>query len=154
MKIIFLDIDGPMIPTTMLMIHGASASQKRKFSPISVGLINSLCSLDDKIKIVFNSAHNDDGVMLYNDSIREGIRSEYIHQNFITTYPSTNYNRIGAIEHWLRKHGMEATNWCCFDDYDLNQTNHILVEFDLGIQISHYTKAKELLGISMNGFLL
>ena len=147
MKIIFLDIDGPMIPSYCYLLYGNYASLNRSFSPISVGLINLLCRLDDEIKIVFNTSHNVDEQFMLKAAIREGIVAATIHTDYMTKFPLRTLNRKEAVLEWLDEH-VNITHWCYFDDANyIDHPNHILVNFDEGINAKHFEIAEKLLDI-------
>lgn len=143
-KILFLDIDGPMIPGGMFFID-PMCSHERKYSPISVAIVNRICKLADA-KIVFNTYHNTAGAALLADSVREGIKLEYIHE----TAPRTLYphgirgvrdmdvrDRMAAIIQWQEENG--EADWLAFDDSNFTTDERLaLVNFDNGITPKHY----------------
>lgn len=138
-RIVFLDIDGPMIPAGCYLAYGRMASFDRKFSPISVACINKLCH-ETKAKIVFNSVHCGSGQALVDDAIREGIKVGHLHENPLTTYPNAN-SRLDAIEQWLHEHNEHEYLWVCFDDVDIGHDNQIMIDFNTGITPYHINLA-------------
>jgi hypothetical protein len=155
-RILFLDIDGPMIPAGCYFIYGMHASMKRKFSPISVGIVNELCH-QAEAKIVFNTAHNSDGERVIEDAVREGIKRGHIWSgNAQTRYPNTE-SRLTAIEHWIQENiDQEKTRlkWVGFDDFDYKHQNLVLVDFDVGLTPVHMNRAIEILGKGVKSFIL
>jgi len=145
-RLIFLDIDGPMIPSGCYVAYGYEASYNRKYSPICVAIINRLCH-ETKAKIVFNSTHNMSGYDLIDDSVREGLKFGHMYkEGSFTSYPRVE-NRKDAINLWLKKHDYNDSNclWCAFDDVDFQHSNLILIDFDVGITLKHYHKAVKIL---------
>lgn len=145
-RFVFLDIDGPMIPTGMFLLE-RDASIKRKFSPIAVACLNHLCH-EAKAKIVFNSTHNRDRLDLANDAIREGVKKGHLYnEGSFTEYPQL-HNRLDAIQLWLKEHGMNEDNskWVAFDDADFKHPNLVLIDYDEGLHPGHTDKAMRILG--------
>lgn len=138
-RIVFLDIDGPMIPSGCYLAYGVMASFSRKFSPIAVSCINRLCH-EAKAKIVFNSVHCGAGQNLIDDAIREGIKKGHLHDHCLTKYPNAN-SRLEAIEEWLDEHNNYEYDWVVFDDVEIGTNNQILVDFDIGITPYHMNLA-------------
>jgi HAD domain in Swiss Army Knife RNA repair proteins len=144
-KVIFLDMDGPMIPAGMYFID-PKCSFDRKCSPISVAIINRLC-LESGAKIVTNTYHNTAGAALKADLIREGIKEEYFHENWQTIFPhgirvvdTTLNDRMAGIQQWMIENG--EVDWLCFDDsYFTKDERLILVDFDAGIGGKEFDKA-------------
>ena len=153
-KIIFLDIDGPMIPDNMFFVN-EHASLQRCISPISVAIINRLCEKTDA-KIVTNSTHNyyDIGIFgdtgnligsrdLRTDLIAAGIKEEFIHSDWRTIYSASSHDRKYAIDTWLEKNTEEnAHAWICFDDLLFTEDKRlILVNSEHGISYENYNRA-------------
>lgn len=146
-RILFLDIDGPMIPGGMFFIDPMS-SHDRKFSPISVAIVNRICN-QSGAKIVFNTYHNTAGGALLADSVREGIKLSYIHEfGPMTLYPHgirgvtsmDMHDRMAAITQWQEVNG--EADWIAFDDSKFTTDERLgLVDFDTGISPKHYDLA-------------
>jgi hypothetical protein len=155
-KIIFLDIDGPMIPAGMYLLD-ENPSYKRVMSPIAVACINHLCA-KAKAKVVVNSAHNymntigtDENIKLA--LIRNGVKEEYFHDDWRTEMHreitgSGQYNcsrQYGPIL-WQAKNG--DANWVGFDDFQYTTSSRLVfINFDEGIHPGHINKALEIWGI-------
>jgi HAD domain in Swiss Army Knife RNA repair proteins len=102
-RIIFLDIDGPIIPNSMFLID-RSCSFKRIIPPIPVAVVKEVCRRTEA-KVVFNTTHNtpinnvaDIEVAL----IHAGLPAEYIHADMKTKYPTL--RRDDAVNEWLHRH--------------------------------------------------
>lgn len=159
-RVIFVDIDGPMIPSYMYL-GNTLASYERNFSPYAVKALNEFCERSGA-QIVFNSFHNyqmsthraGDGEILSNDenlrdaATRNGILSEYIHSDWRTAYA-----KIGASDHQKTRHGaimqwMDAhpnvNDWVAIDDADftvLAAGKQILIDFDYGFTVKEMNVA-------------
>ena len=143
-NIIFLDIDGPMIPSSCYLAYGVMASFERRFSPLAVACINRLCH-ETKAKIVFNTTHNRFyGDKLVDEAIREGIKKGFIHPTSPKTkYPELN-NRLEAIHLWIKENPEKPVRWVSFDDADVGE-NNILIDFDYGVGVKEINQAMKIL---------
>lgn len=145
-KVIFLDIDGPMIPATMFLLN-RMCSHERQCSPLAIAVMNRLCQ-NTGAKIVFNTTHNKnwDGVdSIETALVAQGLNSDHIHPTDPkTTYP---FNRRDvAVTTWLAKHP-EVTDWVALDDAKFtDKENLILVEPDGGLHLGHMNLACQMLG--------
>ena len=141
-RFVFLDIDGPMIPSGCYLAYGHRASFERKFSPIAVACINRLCH-ETKANIVFNTTHNRDGESLLQDAVREGLKAGHISsQTPFTMYPTLE-DRLLAIKQWLKEFAPDNCKWVSLDDCPIKDDNAILVDFDTGITPYHVNLAIE-----------
>jgi hypothetical protein len=131
MNIIFLDIDGPMIPSAMFLID-QNASYGRKFSPICIAVANEMCRVSNA-NIVFNTTHNRDADELREAIYTQGLNPGYVHSDSHTRYP--NVGRGLAIKEWLANHP-EVERWVAIDDVKCaDGDNMILVDPDVGIHV-------------------
>lgn len=148
--IIFLDIDGPVIPNTMFFFDGA-ASQNRTMSNAAIGILNWICKKSGA-KIVTNSTHNNyvtqDGENLRDALIRNGLEESHLHSSWHTVYNISSDSRMRSIEYWLMKNHMEDIKWICFDDMDFTKKHNLIkVDPDDGLQYHHAKLALTKLGI-------
>lgn len=145
-KIIFLDIDGPMIPTTMYLID-KMCSFERKFPVTTVAVLNRICK-ETEAKIVFNSTHNRSWVNVPDIElalVAHGLDPSYIRQeDFKTKYPDL--ARDIAVKEWLHRHP-EVTNWVAIDDVKFTDSENLIwVDPDAGLHVGHLNKAISILG--------
>jgi len=146
-KILFLDVDGPLIPSGMYVIN-KMCSFERTCSPIAVAIVNKLCK-NAEASIVLNSTHNIDGEKAKEELIREGLVASYFHESWKTAYPNkfSGGSRMECIEEWIEDHG--EADWIAFDDSHFTDDERlILIDFDVGITLRHYNMAGEIWGIS------
>lgn len=145
-KVIFLDIDGPMIPATMFLVD-KMASWHRLFPATTVAVMNRLCA-DTGAKIVFNTTHNE--AMKNVDDIevalvKQGLDAAHLHPSDLkTAYPDE--RRGAAVKTWLAKHP-EVTTWIALDDSRFtDEPNLIWVDPDAGLHVGHLNAALYKLG--------
>lgn len=149
MKIAFLDIDGPMIPSGQYLIN-RMCSWQRDFPAIPIACINALCDRSGA-KIVLNTTHNNpiDGVPdIQEMMIRAGIKSEYFHENPKTAYPNVGggRRRMQAIEDWMTANP-GVTHWVAFDDERFTEEENLIhINMDSGIHVGHLNQALGILG--------
>jgi hypothetical protein len=143
--VIFLDIDGPMIPATMFLID-RMCSFNRNFPATTIAVVNDLCKRTGA-KIVFNTTHNrpfngvpDIDVAL----VEQGLNAAHLHDDKHTLYPSI--PRDVAIKEWLARHD-EVEAWVAIDDVLCADPEHmILVDPDAGVHVGHLNDAVRILG--------
>jgi hypothetical protein len=151
-KIIFLDIDGPIIPTPMYFNDRSCALNFSQASNIAIACLNHLCEKSGA-KIVTNTFHN----TRKNPSVHEGLVEHGLNKDFLFSFNSSSGktgfpvdsltpNRMNSISIWIEDFG--PCDWLCFDDSNFTEDKRlILVDFDLGITYKEYRKASNLWGI-------
>ena len=152
-NIIFLDIDGPMVPGTWCLIEDC-ASLDRKFSPIAVRVLKLICDEFDA-KVVLNSSHNTmfDEPVNGTESVRDTFETYGLTKYLLgkTDFPvvpimNTNQeNRLVAVEKWIDDNDFTG-NWVIFDDVSLQHENAYTVSFDYGIGTNEYNFAAGIFG--------
>jgi hypothetical protein len=164
-KILFLDVDGPLIPSGMYAID-PKAMQNRTFSPIAVALVRNFCEKHD-IKIVMNTMHNkwprlcekyNAVFTVKDDLVRAGIPEELFHESWQTNYGiDENLGRYDAIKLWQTHRRIENFDidivWVCFDDAEFLKKDHydrhrlILIDFNHGITPNIINSAEKVLNL-------
>lgn len=140
-RIIFLDIDGPVIPSGMFLVD-KDASANRTFSLSAIAVLRHILKVTGA-KLVTNSSHNTygrKGFSLQDDLLSAGIPHDVFHDTWRTEYPNDHENggirdRMEAIDHWINQnddgHGVD---WLAFDDYRFTMDPRlILIDFDVGL---------------------
>ena len=117
-KVIFLDIDGPMIPVKSYMLPGHTSSAARTFDPCATAMLNRL--LDQAgAQIVISSTHGQRGYDHCVELLRiNGVDPAALHEDWITPRKMSSY-RIHEINWWLDKHP-ETTHYVAIDDESLD----------------------------------
>lgn len=158
MRIIFLDIDGPIINTPCFSLHAQASQLRRVMSQSALGWVVRLAKECDA-HIVTNSAHNFHDVPwqgedpdnatgpenLKQSLMRFGVPERFFHQNWRTEFPNNygeEYPRLKAVERWIKANG--DTNWVAFDDMPEEygpSPNVITIDFDEGVTKKHYLMA-------------
>ena len=150
-KIIFLDIDGPVIDIDSPVIV---SELRLTHNHRSIEMLNELCRKTGA-KIVTNSMHNYNDP--YNNTLRDdlimwGIDEDYFHNEWRTIFPHVDYSsvnspvrgigRLIAIEAWLAENG--NYDWICFDDRKFSDSHRLIHIADgLGIREQHVQQALE-----------
>lgn len=112
-KIIFLDIDGPMIPHRALLLPGQTPIMT-VFDPVAVSLLNHLCE-EYGWRIVIHSAWIKiyGGEFTHKHCISQGIKAEHFHEDaFCNEHIEWRYTRIAE---WLNRHP-EVKTYAMVDD--------------------------------------
>jgi hypothetical protein len=138
-KILFLDIDGPLIPAR-LYFNGSprphSTGGGWAYDPVAVGMIATLVERHG-IQLVYNSSHNDSGKdYIYHQALNNQL-ADWLHVDFMTTFPHQTYERAEGITKWLQEH-MEVTHWASVDDFPLQLPNAVQVDYNAGMTLSTF----------------
>lgn len=135
-RIVFLDIDGPVIPFSMFLID-RYASINRVLAPIPVAVVKMICERSGA-KVVFNTTHNINiqGVVNIDHAmVKAGFPAEYIHEDFKTKYPDL--PRDTAVMEWMKRHP-EVTDWVALDDTKFMRADNVIwVDPDAGLHLGH-----------------
>lgn len=149
-KVIFLDIDGPMIPYTSFLFN--------TYASFDQALDDRCCRVLQKIidasgaKIVFNTTHN---TMLYPSEMYNcpGLINQFeaagfgthIHETICTSYPGL--DRRTCIMQWQHMNGFDG-DWVAIDDAKIDHERAYLTDADLGIGIGEYNHCAKWLGFN------
>lgn len=146
--VVFLDIDGPMIPGTMYLLD-LSCSMRRLVPATTVAVINTVCERSGA-RIVLNTTHNMHraGVWEMREAlIAQGVKADWFHPtDSKTNYPAKGLGRLAAVNEWLGRHP-EVHDWVAFDDSKFTDDERlILVDPEAGLHLGHCNAALERLG--------
>jgi hypothetical protein len=166
-RIMFVDIDGPVINTPCYWVDGFASVQRTVLNTQSIGILNRLAALASA-RIVTNSTHNnytvrETGRTLKDDLIKWGLKEEYIHENWCTTFPWPDlesdplyptHRRLRGIMEWEQENG--EADWIAFDDEPFLQGDGrlMLINFDYGIDYNIYLQACNHWKLHPRGFVL
>jgi hypothetical protein len=139
-RVIFLDIDGPIIPYTMFLID-AMASHNRVIPPLTVSVVRELCKRSGA-KVVFNSTHNRRWKGVHDIDVavaKAGLPESDLHPDMRTKYPDL--DRDVAVVEWLSRHP-EVRDWVAFDDCEFTEADNLIwVDPNAGLNLSHLNSA-------------
>ncbi len=170
-RIIFIDIDGPIINTPCYWIDIAAGLDRSVLNTQAIGIINQI-AIKANAKIVTNSTHNthtvrSTGRNLRDDLIKWGMKEEYFHDDWKTEYPwpkdmrdsndptaiILEHRRMAAIKQWQEKNG--DADWIAFDDDKFIDSERLfLIDFNNGICYEEYIKVKEYWKFDDKDFIL
>jgi hypothetical protein len=155
-RIIFIDIDGPIINRPCYYVDIYASVKRSVMNTQAIGYINKLAKLASA-RIATNSTHNnftvkETGRTLRDDLIKWGLKTEYIHENWCTTFPWPDlvsdplyptHRRLRGIMEWEQENG--EADWIAFDDEPFveNDPRLMHVDFELGIDYNLFVKACE-----------
>lgn len=160
-KIIFLDIDGPMIPgrayclpKTKQKYKGVLAGVMTEFDPIAVSMLNEICELRGW-EIVLHSSwiRIVGGQVTYDHCIKQGLISQSFHED--AWCDETEHWRYTRVAKWLSNHP-EVESYVILDDEPYqadiyNGCSHpgdiekhlMLIDFEDGLLFRHYRKLRD-----------
>lgn len=146
-KILFLDIDGPMIPVRAYFLPNQTPLVS-VFDPCATSMLLRLLE-DSGAKIVISSTWGHKGKERCEALLRDnGIDPSYLHDDWVTPrkMSSARFHEIGW---WLMKHP-EVTHYVAIDDEDLPVDwipNAVLCDAAEGFSYRNYKECKVMLGI-------
>lgn len=134
-KVIFLDCDGVMIPSSFLLVE-PTACRDRKFPQTTIAVLNEMLKRTDAL-IVLNSSQSApvEGKLDLDEAlIFHGIPPRSFHASVRTRTPVL--ARDQAIEHWQVQNG--KVDWIALDDSNFTDDPRlILVDPQAGLHIGH-----------------
>jgi hypothetical protein len=149
-KILFLDIDGPVITTPCYFIDPECSMQRTVMSTHAIGYIKKLVREFGAL-VVLNTTHNIHDIedpltsrmrTIKDDLIWWGMKEDEFHPDWKTEYPNpygakfSENRRARAVKNWLEKNGDHE--WIAFDDEFFDAGNQYVIDFDLGIDYNAY----------------
>lgn len=149
-RVIFLDIDGPMLPARAWVGHTDDADVPFiVWDRIGVRMIASLLT-EAKAKLVISSswALRGRGVFEYHME-RNHLAKDHLHDDWMT--PREPETRSSQVHAWLKAHP-EVTSWISFDDAQVDGDGAITVSFDDGISLDDYNLARRM--FRLGGFMI
>lgn len=102
-KILFLDIDGPMIPGRAYTMPGQTKGIVKTFDPVAVGILNRICQ-DKGWRIVIHSSWLKvfGEKETYDHCIAQGLKPQYFHKD---AWCDENIHwRYTRVAKWLAEH--------------------------------------------------
>ena len=145
MKILFMDIDGPMIPHRAYLMPGNYGRLVTHFDHCATAMVNRLLRLAPA-KLVISSAWQINGRVKMEELLTmNGIDSGHLHEDWATSPPGP-MKRRAEIKLWLRRHP-EVTHWVAFDDEPVPAPGCIQCSFADGLLMKHFEMSFQLLGI-------
>jgi hypothetical protein len=151
-NIVFLDIDGPIIPTPLYYLDSSCSLKRSRMDHSALGWIVFVLKAANA-KLVTNSSHNYhivdelDHRDLRSDLIAHGIPKELFHENWRTRFGSWgSRSRMMTIVEWIEENACD--NWVVFDDVEVTDNGkQVLIDFNKGICRDDAYKALEILGV-------
>lgn len=147
-KILFLDIDGPVLPARASFLPNQTSPYWKILDPVCVGMVNNICETTGRRIVVHSSwvKHQDnfpDG--LYNWLVDQGLKPENFHADPLCKDISWRYDRVTE---WLGRHP-EIEDFVILDDEKPQTldpqwvTDHlILVDYLNGLSWENMESAK------------
>lgn len=144
MNIIFIDVDGPLIPGRIYILDYMYDDGIRRMEEIGCKLLREIMNRCNA-KLVACTTHSRDENRFFKMFEHEGFSRDDFHQDWRTDYPLKNRDRKQAVYDWLDNH-KNVEKYIIIDDHKFNDPNYIDINPEIGITLDNYRKATELLG--------
>lgn len=145
-KVIFLDIDGPMIPVRAYWLPTQTKPHVSVFDPVAVSLLNKLIEASGA-KIVMSSSWRKQGYDVVVELLsKNGVDPKHLHEDWDTPWKFSS-QRIHEIKWWLDDHS-EVTHYVAIDDESLLTDfvpNAIQADTYEGFSLRNYLEAEAFL---------
>lgn len=147
-KIIFVDVDGPMIPVRAYFLP-RQTKPATIFDPLAVAMLNRLI-VDSDAKLVISSTIRSKGrdfvvALLF----KNGIDPSHLHYDWCTKGKFTS-QRMHEIKWWYEDHIPEVTHYVALEDEDLDVDfvpNAVKADTNEGFSFRNYLEARVFLDI-------
>lgn len=145
-KVIFLDIDGPMISDRAMFLPGNRHKLAEWFDPLATLLLLDVIEKTGAALVISSTwatMGRDAVIELLNQN---KVNPDFLHQDWMTPRKFSS-NRETEIEWWLKKHP-EITHYAILDDYYgiKSMKNSVYVSTQNGLLWQDYQKMLQLLG--------
>lgn len=161
MKIIFLDVDGPMLPTRAYFLRANRSNnpyERQQFDPCAVAMVNVLLKASGA-KLVISSTwavnHQLGGKEKFSKvMVANGLNPADLHDDWMTPRKFSSSRGL-EIRWWLAEHP-ETTHWAALDDDPSirRMSGAVFCTMDDGLQMEHFQKARHLLGLPDQGLFI
>ncbi|WP_431861310.1 HAD domain-containing protein [Azospirillum sp.] len=147
MKVVFLDIDGPMIPQRAYYLPENHGKLVTRFDPVAVWMVLRLLHLAPA-KLVISSTWRKHGrERMAADLTVNGICPSHLHDDWSTgEHRDEPLGRAKEIMGWMDRHP-EVTHYAAIDDERLELPGEVRTTFHDGMQMGHFKLAGDLLDI-------
>jgi hypothetical protein len=145
-RVLFLDIDGPLIPGRAYMLPNQTKPIVKTFDPVAVSLINEACK--NRRQIVVHSSWlrypENYEYDLVGYMVKQGINRDLFHADPLCD--GLIHWRYNRIREWLARHP-EVTDYVVVDDEpdpDGHVKGHlVLVDFEDGLMMKQFRQLKD-----------
>jgi hypothetical protein len=138
-RILFLDIDGPMIPTRALFLQDGKLATV--FDQVAVAMLTNVLDAT-KAKIVISSTFAVHGLERTRKLLTDnGVPLRHLHDDWTCRTPMASC-REQEIHFWLARH-IEVEKWAVLDDGALVIDNLVRVDNADGMMSRHHTELME-----------
>jgi hypothetical protein len=152
-RVLFLDIDGPMIPIRAYTMPGQTRPIVTKFDPCAVGFVNRACFKQGRqivlhtswIRTGFWKPNIDGPGDVHDHCISQGIEAELFHED---AYCNREIHwRYDRIDEWLSRHP-EVDDYVILDDVNCpdewdKKAHLLLVDEGNGLLMSDFNKMQD-----------
>ena len=140
MNIIFIDIDGPLIPGRSYIL-----GHRPGIEEIGAKFLKELCSRCDAKLVACTTYAGRGKDLVLNMFVLKDIYERDFHSDWSIKYPNRGLTRQEAVKVWLEENP-GVNNYVIIDDARHDDPNWIEVHPEIGITLENYRKATNILG--------
>lgn len=135
-SVLFLDVDGPLIPSRVRCLHKAGSGSLNTWDPVAVAAIIDVLKKTSS-RIVVSSQGRILGMRRFKEQMEQNGMPWLLHPDWAISTDSK-MSRAEQIREWLSRHP-EVTTFAVLDDEDMPEfgTRMIKVSYDDGLLYSH-----------------
>jgi len=131
-KVLFLDVDGPLIPKRAIILHEKGDGSYKRFDPVAAEMISIILRELD-VWIVLSSTWRARPLEDLEDIFRDNKVLAKFHPDWRTTVKHPKFSRREQILEWISRHP-EVKSWAAVDDEDLSPlSNFVHVSYETAL---------------------
>lgn len=138
MKVIFCDIDGPLISGRAVFLPGNRGKLVSWFDPVATALLLDVIE-ETQCKLVISSTWRHKGKdVCFELLTKNGVSTEFLHEDWRTPVHFSECDRSLEIKEWLTKHKPEK--YAILDDGWVDLPNFVRTTELTGLELHHWEK--------------
>lgn len=135
-SVLFLDVDGPLIPMRAYHLTKRGSGPLSVWDPCAVGIVTKVLE-DTQSRIVVTSTKRLHGMRRFKEEMEQNGMPWLLHQDWCTI-TDNNVSRPDQIKEWLGRHP-EVTAYAVLDDHDMPEfgSRMVAVSCQDGVLFGH-----------------
>lgn len=139
--VLFLDIDGPMIPRRALLLNKDVINET--FDPVAVSMVNDVLDRCNARMVLCSTWRARTKKEIDFIFIKNALPPSHFHYDWRTSIKLPQLSRLEQIMNWITRNG--PRKFAILDDEYMKTDKLVQVTYDDGMMVSHYMRLLELL---------